>query len=70
LVSGEARPGRDPRRQLRLHAAGLDAAERHRLLVRPAADHRMPKAGAVFDIIGAVLCVVGVIAMANLVGLA
>jgi solute carrier family 13 (sodium-dependent dicarboxylate transporter), member 2/3/5 len=31
---------------------------------------RMVKAGAVFDIIGAVLCVVGVIAMANLVGLA
>jgi sodium-dependent dicarboxylate transporter 2/3/5 len=31
---------------------------------------RMIKAGAVFDIIGAVLCVVGVIAMANLVGLA
>ena len=31
---------------------------------------RMLKAGAVFDIIGAVLCVVGVIAMANLVGLA
>jgi solute carrier family 13 (sodium-dependent dicarboxylate transporter), member 2/3/5 len=31
---------------------------------------RMLKAGLVFDIIGAVLCVVGVIAMANLVGLA
>jgi solute carrier family 13 (sodium-dependent dicarboxylate transporter), member 2/3/5 len=31
---------------------------------------RMLKAGAVFDIIGAVLCVVGVIVMANLVGLA
>jgi sodium-dependent dicarboxylate transporter 2/3/5 len=31
---------------------------------------RMLKAGAVFDIIGAVLCVAGVIAMANLVGLA
>jgi solute carrier family 13 (sodium-dependent dicarboxylate transporter), member 2/3/5 len=31
---------------------------------------RMVKAGAVFGIIGAVLCVVGVIAMANLVGLA
>jgi sodium-dependent dicarboxylate transporter 2/3/5 len=31
---------------------------------------RMIKAGAVFDIIGAVLCVAGVIAMANLVGLA
>jgi sodium-dependent dicarboxylate transporter 2/3/5 len=31
---------------------------------------RMIKAGAVFDIIGAVLCVVGVIAMANLVGVA
>jgi solute carrier family 13 (sodium-dependent dicarboxylate transporter), member 2/3/5 len=31
---------------------------------------RMLKAGAVFDIIGAVLCVVGVIAMANVVGLA
>jgi solute carrier family 13 (sodium-dependent dicarboxylate transporter), member 2/3/5 len=31
---------------------------------------RMIKAGAVFDIIGAVLCVIGVIAMANLVGLA
>jgi solute carrier family 13 (sodium-dependent dicarboxylate transporter), member 2/3/5 len=31
---------------------------------------RMIKAGAVFDIIGAVLCVVGVITMANLVGLA
>jgi solute carrier family 13 (sodium-dependent dicarboxylate transporter), member 2/3/5 len=31
---------------------------------------RMLKAGAVFDIIGAVLCVIGVIAMANLVGLA
>ena len=30
---------------------------------------RMLKAGAVFDIIGAVLCVVGVIAMANVVGL-
>ena len=30
---------------------------------------RMIKAGAVFDIIGAVLCVVGVIVMANLVGL-
>jgi solute carrier family 13 (sodium-dependent dicarboxylate transporter), member 2/3/5 len=31
---------------------------------------RMIKAGAVFDIIGAVLCVIGVIAMANVVGLA
>jgi solute carrier family 13 (sodium-dependent dicarboxylate transporter), member 2/3/5 len=31
---------------------------------------RMIKAGAVFDVIGAVLCVVGVIAMANVVGLA
>jgi sodium-dependent dicarboxylate transporter 2/3/5 len=31
---------------------------------------RMIKAGAVFDIIGAVLCVAGVIVMANLVGLA
>jgi sodium-dependent dicarboxylate transporter 2/3/5 len=31
---------------------------------------RMLKAGAVFDVIGAVLCVVGVIAMANAVGLA
>jgi solute carrier family 13 (sodium-dependent dicarboxylate transporter), member 2/3/5 len=31
---------------------------------------RMLKAGLVFDIIGAVLCVIGVIAMANLVGLA
>jgi sodium-dependent dicarboxylate transporter 2/3/5 len=31
---------------------------------------RMIKAGAVFDIIGAVLCVVGVITMANLVGVA
>ncbi|MGH2845457.1 MAG: SLC13 family permease [Thermoleophilaceae bacterium] len=31
---------------------------------------RMLKAGAVFDIIGAVLCVVGVIAMANVIGLA
>jgi sodium-dependent dicarboxylate transporter 2/3/5 len=30
---------------------------------------RMVKAGAVFDIIGAVLCVIGVIAMANVVGL-
>jgi solute carrier family 13 (sodium-dependent dicarboxylate transporter), member 2/3/5 len=30
---------------------------------------RVLKAGLVFDIIGAVLCVVGVIAMANLVGL-
>ena len=30
---------------------------------------RMIKAGAVFDIIGAVLCVVGVITMANVVGL-
>jgi solute carrier family 13 (sodium-dependent dicarboxylate transporter), member 2/3/5 len=30
---------------------------------------RMLKAGAVFDIIGAVLCVVGVIAMANVLGL-
>ena len=30
---------------------------------------RMIKAGAVFDIIGALLCVVGVISMANLVGL-
>jgi sodium-dependent dicarboxylate transporter 2/3/5 len=30
---------------------------------------RMLKAGAVFDIIGAVLCVVGVITMANVVGL-
>jgi solute carrier family 13 (sodium-dependent dicarboxylate transporter), member 2/3/5 len=31
---------------------------------------RMIKAGAVFDIIGIVLCVIGVVAMANLVGLA
>jgi sodium-dependent dicarboxylate transporter 2/3/5 len=31
---------------------------------------RMIRAGAIFDVIGAVLCVVGVIAMANLVGLA
>jgi solute carrier family 13 (sodium-dependent dicarboxylate transporter), member 2/3/5 len=31
---------------------------------------RMIKAGAIFDVIGAVLCVVGVIAMANAVGLA
>lgn len=31
---------------------------------------RMVKAGAVFDIIGIVLCVVGVMVMANLVGLA
>ncbi len=31
---------------------------------------RMLKAGAVFDVIGAVLCVGGVIVMANLVGLA
>ena len=31
---------------------------------------RMIKAGVVFDIIGAVLCVVGVITMANVVGLA
>ena len=31
---------------------------------------RMLKAGAVFDVIGAVLCVAGVFAMANLVGLA
>jgi solute carrier family 13 (sodium-dependent dicarboxylate transporter), member 2/3/5 len=31
---------------------------------------RMLKAGAVFDVIGAVLCVVGVIVMANLTGLA
>lgn len=31
---------------------------------------RMIKAGAVFDVIGAVLCVVGVIVMANVVGLA
>lgn len=31
---------------------------------------RMLKAGAVFDVIGAILCVVGVVAMANLVGLA
>jgi len=30
----------------------------------------MLKAGAMFDIIGAVLCVVGVMAMANVVGLA
>jgi hypothetical protein len=30
----------------------------------------MLRAGVVFDIIGAVLCVVGVIVMANLVGLA
>ena len=31
---------------------------------------RMIKAGAVFDVIGAVLCIVGVFVMANLVGLA
>jgi solute carrier family 13 (sodium-dependent dicarboxylate transporter), member 2/3/5 len=31
---------------------------------------RMIKAAAVFDIIGIVLCVIGVVAMANLVGLA
>jgi solute carrier family 13 (sodium-dependent dicarboxylate transporter), member 2/3/5 len=31
---------------------------------------RMIKAGVVFDIIGAVLCVAGVMLMANLVGLA
>ena len=31
---------------------------------------RMLKAGAVFDVIGAVLCIAGVFAMANLVGLA
>jgi sodium-dependent dicarboxylate transporter 2/3/5 len=31
---------------------------------------RMIKAGSVFDIIGIVLCVIGVVAMANLVGLA
>ena len=31
---------------------------------------RMLKAGIVFDIIGAVLCIVGVFVMANLVGLA
>jgi solute carrier family 13 (sodium-dependent dicarboxylate transporter), member 2/3/5 len=31
---------------------------------------RMIKAGAVFDIIGIVLCVIGVVSMANLVGLA
>jgi solute carrier family 13 (sodium-dependent dicarboxylate transporter), member 2/3/5 len=31
---------------------------------------RMLKAGIVFDILGAVLCIVGVIVMANLVGLA
>jgi sodium-dependent dicarboxylate transporter 2/3/5 len=31
---------------------------------------RMVKAGAVFDVIGAVLCIVGVYVMANLVGLA
>ena len=31
---------------------------------------RMIKAGAIFDVIGAVLCVVGVVAMANVVGLA
>jgi hypothetical protein len=31
---------------------------------------RMIKAGAVFDIIGAVLCIAGVIVMAELVGLA
>lgn len=31
---------------------------------------RMVKAGAIFDVIGAILCVAGVIAMANLVGLA
>jgi di/tricarboxylate transporter len=31
---------------------------------------RMLKAGAVFDVIGAVLCVAGVTVMANLVGLA
>jgi sodium-dependent dicarboxylate transporter 2/3/5 len=30
---------------------------------------RMLKAGVVFDVIGAVLCVSGVIAMANLTGL-
>jgi solute carrier family 13 (sodium-dependent dicarboxylate transporter), member 2/3/5 len=31
---------------------------------------RMLKAGVVFDIIGAVLCIAGVTVMANLVGLA
>jgi sodium-dependent dicarboxylate transporter 2/3/5 len=31
---------------------------------------RMLKAGTVFDILGAVLCIVGVIVMANLAGLA
>jgi solute carrier family 13 (sodium-dependent dicarboxylate transporter), member 2/3/5 len=31
---------------------------------------RMIKAGGIFDVIGAVLCVVGVVAMANVVGLA
>ena len=30
----------------------------------------MIKGGAVFDIIGIVLCVIGVVSMANLVGLA
>jgi drug/metabolite transporter superfamily protein YnfA len=30
---------------------------------------RMAKTGAVFDVIGAVLCVVGVAIMANVVGL-
>jgi solute carrier family 13 (sodium-dependent dicarboxylate transporter), member 2/3/5 len=30
---------------------------------------RMIRAGAVFDVVGALLCVVGVIAMANVVGL-
>jgi hypothetical protein len=31
--------------------------------------HRMVETGAVFDVIGAILCVVGVAVMANVVGL-
>ena len=64
-----ARPRRRLRRQLRIHAAGVDPAQRHRLQLRLPADPRMIKAGAVFDVIGAVLCVVGVAIMARVVGL-
>ena len=53
--STDACPGRDVRGVVRLHAAGVHAAERDRLRVRHGAHHRMIRSGFSFDIIGELL---------------
>ena len=61
--------GRHLRRLVRLHAAGLDAAERDRLRLGHGPDHQDGPLGVLFDVLGAILIIIGIPLMVSALGI-